>query len=238
MTAEPANDSPWAQLRRRKVVQWGILYAAGAWGFLQGLEYVTDTFHWSGRIQQLATLALLIGLPVALVLAWYHGDRGEQRVSRTELTIITLLFLLGGGIFWRYDHASKDSPDTAAERATAATTATRASTPAADARPSIAVLPFENLSGNAENAYFVSGIRQPPGEPEDRRRRARRKDDTRGQRAARRRPGADQRAVDRRRHRRAPVGRGLQPQGRGRVRGRDGSGKDHRRRAADDAVAR
>jgi len=26
--------------------------------------------------QQLVTLALLIGLPIALVLAWYHGDRG------------------------------------------------------------------------------------------------------------------------------------------------------------------
>ena len=68
---------------------------------------------------KLATLALLIGLPIVLVLAWYHGDRGEQRVGRTELAILTLLFLLGGGLFWRYQHASRATP-TAASAATAA----------------------------------------------------------------------------------------------------------------------
>jgi hypothetical protein len=26
-------------------IQWGVVYAAGAWGLLQGLEYVTETFH-------------------------------------------------------------------------------------------------------------------------------------------------------------------------------------------------
>ena len=40
------GDNLWNRLRRRKVVQWGIAYAAGAWGLLQGLAYVTDTFDW------------------------------------------------------------------------------------------------------------------------------------------------------------------------------------------------
>src|SRR5688500_13335614 len=44
--AERAAESTWSRLRRRKVVQWGLVYVAGAWGFLQGLEYVTRTFHW------------------------------------------------------------------------------------------------------------------------------------------------------------------------------------------------
>jgi len=156
---EREREGPWAKLRRRKVVQWGIVYAAGAWGFLQGLEYVTDTFHWPDRIQQLSTLALLIGLPVVLVLAWYHGDRGEQRVSRAELTIITLLFLVGGGIFWRYDRASVESREAMPASTVAPAVATQpAPTGNKDSRPSIAVLPFENLSGNPENAYFVSGM--------------------------------------------------------------------------------
>ncbi len=38
-----------------------VACAAGDWGLLQGLEYVTDTFGRSGHIQQLATLALQIG---------------------------------------------------------------------------------------------------------------------------------------------------------------------------------
>jgi TolB-like protein/Flp pilus assembly protein TadD len=148
---EREGDSPWAKLRRRKVVQWGILYAAGAWGFLQGLEYVTDTFQWPGQIQQLATLALLIGLPIVLVTAWYHGDQGRQRVSAAELIIITLLFLVGGGIFWRYDRANEAPSPAAASREPP-------SAPLAVAEKSIAVLPFVNMSGDAENEYFSDGI--------------------------------------------------------------------------------
>ena len=97
---EREGEGAWTKLRRRKVVQWGLAYAAGAWALLQGLEYVSGLYDWPRQFQQIALLLLLIGLPVALVLAWYHGDRGEQRIGRTELVILTLLFLLGGGIFW------------------------------------------------------------------------------------------------------------------------------------------
>ncbi len=149
----PEGESTWAKLRRRKVVQWGIVYAAGAWGFLQGLEYASSTFDWPRQIQQLSTLALLTGLPVVLVLAWYHGDRGEQRVTRTELAILTLLFLLGGGLFWRYQAASEPSQSTTPTAAAPARAAA-----ATDSGPSIAVLPFENRSKVEDEAFFVDGI--------------------------------------------------------------------------------
>ena len=149
---EGGGEGTWAKLRRRKVVQWGIAYAAGAWGLLQGLAYVTLTFHWPEQIQQLATVALLIGLPIVLVIAWYHGDRGQQRLSAPELTILTLLFLVGGGIFWLYQRGG-DRPDTATQPAVEATPAA-----ATDPRPSIAVLPFENRSRLEDDAFFVDGI--------------------------------------------------------------------------------
>jgi TolB-like protein/Flp pilus assembly protein TadD len=143
---EGGGEGTWAKLRRRKVVQWGVAYAAGAWGLLQGIGFVADAFAWPAAAKQIATLVLLIGLPVVLVIAWYHGDRGQQRLSAPELTILTLLFLVGGGIFWLYQRGG-DTP-------------TSAATPAAttDSRPSIAVLPFENRSEESKDAFFVDGI--------------------------------------------------------------------------------
>jgi TolB-like protein/Tfp pilus assembly protein PilF len=152
---ERAAESTWTRLRRRKVVQWGIVYVAAAWGFLQGLEYVSEAFGWPTQLRQIALLALLIGLPVVLVLAWYHGDRGQQRITTPEFAILVLLLLLGGGAFWYYQRASDLGENLSA---TASAVQTAASPGIKDARPSVAVLPFENRSRLEDDAFFVDGI--------------------------------------------------------------------------------
>ncbi len=156
MTDATDGDGIWTRLRRRKVVQWGLAYAAGAWGLLQGVQFLAEAFEWPTRVLKLSTFALLVGLPVVLVLAWYHGDRGEQRIRRIELAIIALLLLLGGGALWLYGHRSAQT-QTAATAASPAAALT-ANTAAADTRPSIAVLPFENRSDEHKDAFFVDGI--------------------------------------------------------------------------------
>ena len=150
------GESLWHRLRRRKVVQWGLAYAAGSWGLLQGVQFLAEAFEWPTRVLKLSTFAILVGLPIVLVLAWYHGDRGEQRVRRIELAIIALLLLLGGGAVWLYGHRGAQTQTTATAASPAA--APTANTAAADTRPSIAVLPFENRSDEHKDDFFVDGI--------------------------------------------------------------------------------
>jgi adenylate cyclase len=159
MGGRQVNDTPaergfatwWASLRRRKVVQWGIAYTAGSWGLLQVLQFLTETYDWPTRVLKLSTLGFLIGLPIVLVLAWYHGDRGEQRIHGSEVAIIFLLFLVAGGVFWRYEPAD-DAPSSsvAASNMSGATVAFD--------EKSIAVLPFADMSPKKDQEYMSDGI--------------------------------------------------------------------------------
>ena len=148
------GENAWVTLRRRKVVQWGVAYVAGAWALLQGLAFFADVFGWPYQSKRIASLLLVVGLPIALVLAWYHGDRGEQRISRPEFAWLVLLGLLSGGVLWFYGQRATPTP-------AASTTVTGrgpVTVAAADERPSIAVLPFENRSRLDDDVFFVDGI--------------------------------------------------------------------------------
>jgi hypothetical protein len=119
---ERVGEDTWDRLRHRKVVQWGLAYAAGAWVLLQVLGFVSDSFAWPAAIKQVATIMLAIGLPLVLVLAWYHGERGQQRVTGSELAVLTLLLLFGGSLLWMY---AKRSAHTTATDVVASPAATR-----------------------------------------------------------------------------------------------------------------
>ena len=140
------------RLRERKLVQWALAYLAGAWVLLQGLDLIGHQFGWPDGLLRGITMALGVGFFATLVLAWYHGERGAQKVSGTELLILALLLAIGGAFLWRFARGTHEStPANATQSNTAAN-------PAVVDNKSIAVLPFENLSEDKANAYFADGI--------------------------------------------------------------------------------
>src|SRR5262245_61770888 len=152
----PSEDRPriamndfFQRLKQRKLVQWAIAYVAAAFALLQGIDIVAQQFGWPEGVRRGITLGLVVGFFVTLVVAWYHGERGAQRVTGTELIIIGLVLALGGGFLWRF----------AATRSAASKTATVPNElRSAINEKSIAVLPLMNSTGDAANEYFSDGM--------------------------------------------------------------------------------
>jgi TolB-like protein/Tfp pilus assembly protein PilF len=131
-------------LKQRKLVQWTAAYFAAAFALLQGIDIVAQRFGWPEQTMRFVIIALSVGLFVTLVLAWYHGERGAQRVTGTELLILALLLSLGGGFFWHFAHASSK--------------AVAPADPATIPAKSVAVLPFVDMSQAKDQEYFSDGI--------------------------------------------------------------------------------
>src|SRR4029450_12272787 len=141
------------RLKQRKLVQWAIAYVAAAFALLQGIDIIAQQFGWPGGVRRGITLALCVVFLVTLVLAWYHGERGAQRVTGTELLIIALVLALGGGLLWRFT-AVRLSED----KALPTPSEHKAELAGTIPEKSIAVLPFENRSDDKANGYFADGI--------------------------------------------------------------------------------
>lgn len=80
---------PLARLRQRKLVQWAIAYVAFAFALIQVPDVVASRSDWQTQLERIIILALALGFVVALVIAWYHGEKGRQRASGPELLLRT-----------------------------------------------------------------------------------------------------------------------------------------------------
>jgi serine/threonine-protein kinase len=144
-----AMASVFQSLTQRKIVQWAIAYVAGAWLLLEMLGFVAENFGWPAGIVRGVTVFLGIGFFVTLVIAWYHGEKGQQRATRFELLIIAgLLLVAGAAVAYVSRGSAPEESETGAPP-----------TLAIDLR-SIAVLPFSNRAADeGESAiFFAEGV--------------------------------------------------------------------------------
>ncbi|PYL07906.1 MAG: hypothetical protein DME33_08990 [Verrucomicrobia bacterium] len=146
------------ELRRRNVYKVAVAYAVVAWLLIQIATQVFPFFEIPNWAVRLVVLLLIIGFPVALVLAWAfeitpegikrtedvdHSQPTTHRTGRTLdfLIIAVLLVIIAVFAYQRFGLSQKTSVSVSAIP-----------------EKSIAVLPFENRSRDPDNAYFADGI--------------------------------------------------------------------------------
>src|SRR6185312_11817452 len=98
-----------------------------------------------------------VGFFAMIVLAWYHGERGAQRVSGTEIVILALLLAIGGGLLWRFERATPSAGVPAIAQRNPQTADATMQVVAAPAK-SVAVLPLNNESSEKDQQYFSDGL--------------------------------------------------------------------------------
>lgn len=132
-------------LRERKIVQWTLVYLAGAWLALQVLDTISDNFGWSPLIMRAVIVLLAMGCIAAMVIAWYHGERGHQRVGGVEMGILIAVLIVAAAAVTLV--LRKPANATNASNTT--------STPDL---ASVAVLPFVDMSQEKNQEFFGDGI--------------------------------------------------------------------------------
>jgi adenylate cyclase len=153
------KSSFFAELKRRNVYKVAVAYAIVGWLLVQIATQVFPFLEIPNWIVRLVIALVAIGFPVALIIAWAF-ELTPEGIKRTEdvdpaqmsknrawiyVAVIGAAFSIGLFFIGRY---------------TGQNTASAAHTEPATALPakSIAVLPFDNLSRDPDNAFFAEGV--------------------------------------------------------------------------------
>jgi len=136
------------ELKRRNVYKVAIAYFVVAWLLMQVASQIFPFFDIPSWGVRLVVLLLIIGFPIALILAWAF-ELTPEGIKRTEDVDLSKSIRRKTGR--KLDFIQKNTEAESAEQAP------RSSESLAK---SIAVLPFENLSRDPDNAYFAQGIQQ------------------------------------------------------------------------------
>jgi TolB-like protein len=146
------------ELRQRNVVRVGLAYAVAAWLIAQVADLVLESFEAPSWVMRALLIALGLGFAAALLLAWLfeitpEGIKRETDVDRSDPGIpgsrrrldFVIIILLAAAL--TYFVAAHDWTSDAVD-------------PVGTGPKSIAVLPFENMSDNRDNAFFASGVHE------------------------------------------------------------------------------
>jgi len=135
------------EVKRRKVYRVAIAYVVASWALSQGLAQVLPVFDIPNSVIRAVIAVMLVGFPVALVLGWVfdvtpQGIKTTPTVASPKQVRRNIAMLIAAGVAISAGVGFFVLPRAIARKID----------------KSIAVLPFENLSDEKENAYFADGI--------------------------------------------------------------------------------
>jgi TolB-like protein len=84
------------RLIHRKMVPWSLAYLAGAFVVSQGLEIAHQSVGLPSLLVRAVQIFLILGFFLTVLLAWYHGAPGPQRVTGRELMLLAAVLAAGG----------------------------------------------------------------------------------------------------------------------------------------------
>lgn len=150
------------RLKERKMVQWAIAYGAAALVLLELADFLAEAFDWPMVTLRLISVVVAFAFLAVLVIAWYHGEQGHQRVKTTEALLLAAI-VLGGGTtaWWVGTRTAAAVPATAAEGQPGGASSDLMMTSAMDlddGRTGVAILPFLTIGTDADSESFADGI--------------------------------------------------------------------------------
>jgi len=158
-----------AELKRRNVYKVAVAYAVVAWLLMQIASQIFPFFEIPNWAVRLVVLLLIIGFPIALIIAWAFEATAEG-IKRTEaadaagqrsrggawIYIVLIGVALSAGLFFvgRYTAGHATPRSAPAEPRRGEQSEATEATP----QKSIAVLPLLNESGDPKDEYFSDGL--------------------------------------------------------------------------------
>lgn len=143
-----------AELKRRNVYKVAAAYAVVSWLLIQAASILFPTFDAPAWVMKVFVVAIILGFPIALIIAWAFeltpqgikraessdAEGGKSSRSHAWIYVVVTVAVLALGLSFvaRFTMTKKESTSASLK--------------------SIAVLPFESLSEDKNNAYFASGM--------------------------------------------------------------------------------